>query len=82
MDEIDGNYSPSGYIQSISHQGLGKDVDLKNVTFFLTGLILMTMIRMQCKQCIEVGWENHHVATWRNFQWLWIQHPASASVEG
>ena len=35
MDEIEGNYSPSGYIQSISHQGLGKDVDLKNVTFFL-----------------------------------------------
>ena len=55
MDEIEGNYFPSGYIQSISHQGLGKDVDLKNVTFFLTGLILMTMIRKQCKQCIEVG---------------------------
>ena len=35
MDEIKGNYSPSGYIQSISYQGLGKDVDLKNVTFFL-----------------------------------------------
>ena len=51
MDEIEGNYSPSGYIQSISHQGLGKNVKF----FFLTGLILMTMIRKQCKQCIEVG---------------------------